>query len=64
MHHDLQKLIGLRSSVGASKEEVERLQKEKTELKRKRRESFQGDKAAARRNSFSIREFEEGEARI
>ena len=35
MHHYLQKLIGLRSSVGASKEEVERLQKEKTELKEK-----------------------------
>ena len=63
MHHYLQKLIGLRSSVGASKEEVESLQKEKTELKEKE-ESFQGDKAAARRNSFSIREFEEGEARI
>ena len=35
MHHYLQKLIGLRSSEGASKEEVERLQKEKTELKEK-----------------------------
>ncbi|XP_075650240.1 uncharacterized protein LOC142620822 [Castanea sativa] len=35
MHHYLQKLIGLRSSVGASKEEVERLQMEKTELKEK-----------------------------
>ena len=35
MHHYLQKLIGLRSSMGASKEEVERLQKEKTELKEK-----------------------------
>ena len=49
--------------MGASKEEVERLQKEKTELKEKE-ESFQGDKAGARRNSFSTREFEEGEARI
>ena len=28
------------------------------------KESFQGDKAGARRNGFSIREFEEGEARI
>ena len=35
MHHYLQKLIGLMSRVGASKEEVERLQKEKTELKEK-----------------------------
>ncbi|KAL9384367.1 hypothetical protein Peur_021377 [Populus x canadensis] len=33
MHHYLSKLIGLRSSVGSSKEEVERLQKEKMQLK-------------------------------
>ncbi|KAF2292595.1 hypothetical protein GH714_025855 [Hevea brasiliensis] len=35
MHHYLSKLIELRSSIGSSKEEVERLQKEKTELKGK-----------------------------
>ncbi|KAE8000002.1 hypothetical protein FH972_004374 [Carpinus fangiana] len=35
LHHYLQKLIGSRSSVGASKEEVERLRKEKTQLKEK-----------------------------
>lgn len=35
MHHYLRKLIGLRSSAGASKEEIERLQKEKTQLKEK-----------------------------
>lgn len=35
LHHYLEKLIGLRSSVGASKEEVERLQKEKMQLKEK-----------------------------
>ena len=49
--------------MGALKEEVERLQKEKMELKEKE-ESFHGHKAEARRNSFSTREFEEGEARI
>ncbi|XWS36583.1 hypothetical protein CRYUN_Cryun20dG0097100 [Craigia yunnanensis] len=35
MHHYLRKLIGLRSSVGSSKEEVERLQKERMQLKEK-----------------------------
>ncbi|OMO95842.1 hypothetical protein COLO4_15640 [Corchorus olitorius] len=35
MHHYLIKLIGLRSSVGSSNEEVERLQKEKTQLQEK-----------------------------
>ncbi|CAK7349382.1 unnamed protein product [Dovyalis caffra] len=35
MHHYLSKLIRLRSSVGSSKEEVERLQKEKMQLKEK-----------------------------
>ncbi|KAH8517649.1 hypothetical protein H0E87_005537 [Populus deltoides] len=35
MHHYLSKLIGLRGSVGSSKEEVERLQKEKMQLKEK-----------------------------
>ncbi|EOX93880.1 hypothetical protein QUC31_004330 [Theobroma cacao] len=35
MHHYLRKLIGLRSKVGSSKEEVERLQKERIELKEK-----------------------------
>ncbi|KAF3957012.1 hypothetical protein CMV_017928 [Castanea mollissima] len=35
MHHYLQKLIGLRSSVGASKEEVERLHEGKEELRAK-----------------------------
>ncbi|PON45189.1 B-cell receptor-associated protein [Trema orientale] len=35
MHHYLRKLIGLRSRSGASKEELERLQKEKTQLKEK-----------------------------
>lgn len=35
MHHYLSKLIGLRRSVGSSKEEVERLQKEKMLLKEK-----------------------------
>ncbi|KAL5545149.1 hypothetical protein UlMin_008933 [Ulmus minor] len=35
MHHYLRKLIVLRSSVGGSKEELERLQKEKTQLKEK-----------------------------
>lgn len=39
MHHYLQKLIGLRGSVGASKEEVDRLQKEKTQLKEKEEKS-------------------------
>ncbi|XVF32168.1 hypothetical protein REPUB_Repub17cG0058500 [Reevesia pubescens] len=33
MHHYLRKLIGLRSSVGSSREEVERLQKERMQLK-------------------------------
>ncbi|KAG6735820.1 hypothetical protein POTOM_061513 [Populus tomentosa] len=33
IHRYLSKLIGLRSSVGSSKEEVERLQKEKMQLK-------------------------------
>ncbi|KAL9347302.1 hypothetical protein Peur_058668 [Populus x canadensis] len=33
MHHYLSKLLGLRSRVGSSKEEVERLQKEKMQLK-------------------------------
>ncbi|XVE78113.1 hypothetical protein DITRI_Ditri13aG0117800 [Diplodiscus trichospermus] len=35
MHHYLRKLIVLRSSVGSSKEEVERLQKERMQLKEK-----------------------------
>ncbi|XWS47217.1 hypothetical protein CRYUN_Cryun14cG0133900 [Craigia yunnanensis] len=35
MHHYLRKLIGLRSSVGSSKEEVELLQKERMQLKEK-----------------------------
>lgn len=35
MHHYLRKLIGLRSSVGSSKEELEQLQKEKIQLKEK-----------------------------
>lgn len=35
MHHYLSKLIGLRRSMGSSKEEVERLQKEKMQLKEK-----------------------------
>ncbi|KAL4030906.1 hypothetical protein IC575_009160 [Cucumis melo] len=35
MHHYFQKLIGLRENIGSSKEEVERLQKEKTELAQK-----------------------------
>ncbi|KAJ7008842.1 uncharacterized protein [Populus alba] len=35
MHHYLSKLIGLRRSVGSSKEEVESLQKEKMQLKEK-----------------------------
>lgn len=35
MHHYLSKLIGLRRSMGSSKEEVERLQKEKMLLKEK-----------------------------
>ncbi|KAJ1409554.1 B-cell receptor-associated protein 29/31 [Sesbania bispinosa] len=35
VHHYLQKLINLRSNVGASKEEVETLQKQKVELKEK-----------------------------
>ncbi|GLU07942.1 hypothetical protein SLE2022_248800 [Rubroshorea leprosula] len=35
MHHYLSKLIKLRSSVGSSKEEVERLQKEKAEKEEK-----------------------------
>ncbi|KAF3438373.1 hypothetical protein FNV43_RR21135 [Rhamnella rubrinervis] len=35
MHHYLQKLVGLRSNMGASKEELERLRKEKTQLKEK-----------------------------
>ncbi|KAF2284527.1 hypothetical protein GH714_026136 [Hevea brasiliensis] len=35
VHHYLTKLIGLRSSIGSSKEEVERLQKDKMQLKEK-----------------------------
>lgn len=35
MHHYLHKLIKLRSNAGASKEELESLQKEKVELKEK-----------------------------
>uniref|UniRef100_A0A5B6Z7U7 Endoplasmic reticulum transmembrane protein n=1 Tax=Davidia involucrata TaxID=16924 RepID=A0A5B6Z7U7_DAVIN len=35
MHHYLQKLIGLRGTVGASRQEVERLEKEKLQLKEK-----------------------------
>ncbi|KDP26363.1 hypothetical protein JCGZ_17521 [Jatropha curcas] len=35
MHHYLTKLISLRSNIGSSKEEVERLQKEKMQLKGK-----------------------------
>ncbi|XP_021274917.1 uncharacterized protein LOC110409777 [Herrania umbratica] len=35
MHHYLRKLIALRSNVGSAKEEVERLQKERIELKEK-----------------------------
>ncbi|KAG7605393.1 putative B-cell receptor-associated protein [Arabidopsis thaliana] len=35
MHHYLRKLINLRSNVGSSKEELEQLQKERTELKEK-----------------------------
>ncbi|EXB80263.1 hypothetical protein L484_025117 [Morus notabilis] len=35
MHHYIRKLIGLRSSVGSSKEELEKLQKEKMQLKEK-----------------------------
>ncbi|KAM1031722.1 hypothetical protein ACFX13_036246 [Malus domestica] len=41
MHHYLSKLIGLRSSVGASKEELDRLQKEKIQLKEKEDKSSQ-----------------------
>lgn len=33
MHHYLQKLIGLRSRIGASKQEMEKLEKEKLKLK-------------------------------
>lgn len=35
LHHYLQKLIGLRTAVGASKHEVEKLQKEHLQLKDK-----------------------------
>ncbi|XVE72734.1 hypothetical protein DITRI_Ditri11bG0062500 [Diplodiscus trichospermus] len=35
MHHSLRKLIGLRSSVGSSKEEVQLLQKDRMQLKEK-----------------------------
>lgn len=35
MHHYLRKLINLRCNVGSSKEELEQLQKERTELKEK-----------------------------
>ncbi|BFG42709.1 hypothetical protein CerSpe_289830 [Prunus speciosa] len=41
MHHYLSKLIGLRSNVGASKEEVDRLQKETMQLKEKDDKSSQ-----------------------
>ncbi|PQP95926.1 B-cell receptor-associated protein 31 [Prunus yedoensis var. nudiflora] len=41
MHHYLSKLIGLRSNVGASKEEVDRLQKETMQLKEKEDKSSQ-----------------------
>ncbi|CAL9023220.1 unnamed protein product [Prunus brigantina] len=41
MHHYLSKLIGLRSNVGASKEEVDRLQKETVQLKEKEDKSSQ-----------------------
>ena len=35
MHHYLRKLIGLRSTAGLSRKEIERLEKEKLELKEK-----------------------------
>ncbi|GMI98645.1 hypothetical protein like AT5G48660 [Hibiscus trionum] len=35
MHHYIKKLIGLRSRVGSSKDEVERLEKERSQLKEK-----------------------------
>lgn len=35
MHHYLRKLINIRSKVGASKEETEKLEKEKQQLKEK-----------------------------
>ncbi|GMI69230.1 hypothetical protein like AT5G48660 [Hibiscus trionum] len=35
MHHYIKKLVGLRSRVGSSKEEVERLEKERSQLKDK-----------------------------
>ncbi|KAK9039167.1 hypothetical protein V6N11_024003 [Hibiscus sabdariffa] len=35
MHHYIKKLVGLRSRVGSSKEEVERLEKERSKLKDK-----------------------------
>lgn len=35
MHHYMRKLMGIRGTIGASKEEIERLRKEKMELKEK-----------------------------
>lgn len=40
MHHYLINLIGLRNSIGSSKEEVERLQKEKMELNEKEETAY------------------------
>ncbi|KAL6271180.1 hypothetical protein ACE6H2_028091 [Prunus campanulata] len=51
MHHYLSKLIGLRSNVGASKEEVDRLQKETMQLKEKEDKSSQEIKQLQEKNS-------------
>ncbi|KAK9281649.1 hypothetical protein L1049_004552 [Liquidambar formosana] len=41
LHHFLRKLIGLKSNVGASKQEAERLQKEKLQLKEKEEKALE-----------------------
>ncbi|XP_041000005.1 uncharacterized protein LOC121246080 [Juglans microcarpa x Juglans regia] len=71
MHHYLQKLIRLRSSVGASKEEVERLQKEKIQFKEKEEKAskeiklLQGEIATLSENLKKLKqETEEKDKRV
>ncbi|KAF5451491.1 hypothetical protein F2P56_026597 [Juglans regia] len=71
MHHYLQKLIQLRSSVGASKEEVERLQKENIQFKEKEEKAskeiklLQGEIATLSENLKKLKlETEEKDKRV
>ncbi|KAG2720153.1 hypothetical protein I3843_02G016400 [Carya illinoinensis] len=71
MHHYLQKLIRLRSSVGVSKEEVEGLQKEKIQFKEKEEKAskeiklLQGEIATLSENLKKLKlEIEEKDKRV